>query len=197
MAARYAEGNLPWDAELPPPEVIELAERLPPGRALDLGCGFGRATVYLAARGWTVDAVDFIPAAVAETRRRSAAAGVVQRVTVHQAAIPELDFLSGPYDLVLDVGCGHGLAGEDLVAYRDQLRRLLTPGGTIGLFTRLRAASDKIPEPGEGPRGLVEAELLALFAGGFIVRELVHGESGPEGKRWPSAWVEMRASSAG
>lgn len=191
MAARYAEGSLPWDLALPPPEVIELAHRLPPGRALDVGCGFGRATVYLAERGWRVDAVDFIPQAVAETRRRAAAAGVTERVAALRAAVPELDFLTGPYDLILDIGCGHALAGADLVLYRDQLRRLLAPGGTFGWFTRLRGGDEAPPAPGQGPRGLVEAELLALFATGFRLREIVHGESGQEGRRWPSAWLEL------
>lgn len=188
MALRYAEGSLPWDQELPPPEVAELAERLAPGRALDVGCGYGRTSVYLAARGWQVDAVDFIAEAVAETRRRAAAAGLANRVTVHQAAVPELDFLSGPYDLILDIGCGHSLAGEHLVDYRDQVRRLLAPGGSFGMFTRLRAA-DVLPAPDEGPRGLVERELLALFADGFSRQVLEHGESGPGPVKWPSAWL--------
>ncbi|NTU83074.1 MAG: hypothetical protein HGA45_27510, partial [Chloroflexales bacterium] len=42
MRRRYREGDLPWEAPLPPPEVLAAAERLPPGRALDLGCGSGR-----------------------------------------------------------------------------------------------------------------------------------------------------------
>jgi len=196
MAQRYAEGDLPWDAALPPPEVEALAARLAPGRALDVGCGYGRSTIYLAERGWRVDGVDFVADAVAEARRRADLAGVVERVTVHQAAVPDLDFLTGPYDLILDIGCGHGLAGRHLDDYRDQVRRLLAPGGTFGVFTRLRAADAVPPEPGEGPRGQVEAELRARFADGFALQAFEHGESGPEGKRWPSAWVVWVADEA-
>lgn len=47
--------------------VSEVAE-LPPGRALDLGCGGGRNAVWLAARGWTVTAVDFSEVGIAQGR---------------------------------------------------------------------------------------------------------------------------------
>lgn len=65
LQQRYQRGDLPWDEPLPPPEIIALAERLPPGRALDLGSGTGRASIYLARCGWTVDGIDFVPEAVA------------------------------------------------------------------------------------------------------------------------------------
>jgi 2-polyprenyl-3-methyl-5-hydroxy-6-metoxy-1,4-benzoquinol methylase len=41
-------------------EVVEGAERLVPGRALDIGCGMGRNTIYLASRGWDVTGVDMV-----------------------------------------------------------------------------------------------------------------------------------------
>jgi SAM-dependent methyltransferase len=39
--------------------VIDEVTRLRPGRALELGCGRGRHTIWLAERGWQVTAVDF------------------------------------------------------------------------------------------------------------------------------------------
>ena len=52
MTERYASGQIPWQHELPPPEVIALAETLAPGRFLDLGSGLGRACLYMAKHGW-------------------------------------------------------------------------------------------------------------------------------------------------
>ena len=80
MQQRYRNGDIPWDHELPPPEVIAIAERLPAGRLLDLGCGTARASVYLAARGWQADAVDFVPEAIAMAQERIQAAGLEQHV---------------------------------------------------------------------------------------------------------------------
>jgi SAM-dependent methyltransferase len=42
----------------PAPELTEALQRLPPGRALDLACGEGRHSRWLAARGWDVTGID-------------------------------------------------------------------------------------------------------------------------------------------
>ena len=68
-----------WDRTLPPPGLVELIEgpsRLPPRRALDLGCGTGTETIYLARHGWDATGVDLVPRALAIARRRAARAGV-------------------------------------------------------------------------------------------------------------------------
>ena len=80
MRERYLAGAIPWDDTLPPPEVTELMPQLEAGRALDLGCGYGRATIFMARYGWRVDGVDFIPEAIAEATRRVEAAGVTNLV---------------------------------------------------------------------------------------------------------------------
>jgi SAM-dependent methyltransferase len=43
---------------------------LPPGRALDLGCGAGRSGVWLAEHGWQVTGVDFSDVALGLARQR-------------------------------------------------------------------------------------------------------------------------------
>ena len=42
----------------PTPLLVEIAETIAPGRALDLGCGAGRNALWLAEHGWQVTAVD-------------------------------------------------------------------------------------------------------------------------------------------
>ena len=76
LQQRYRDGDIPWDHDLPPPEVIAVAAELPPGRMIDLGCGTARACVYLAARGWEADGVDFVPEAIALAEERVRRAGV-------------------------------------------------------------------------------------------------------------------------
>src|SRR5712692_1086954 len=65
---------------------------------LDLGCGTGRHTVWLAAAGATVTAVDFSEGMLAEARRKTAAANV--RFLAHDLHQP-LPFPSGTFDLVV------------------------------------------------------------------------------------------------
>ena len=191
LLERYETGQVPWDEALPPPEVMELAARLPPGRALDLGTGYGRAAIYLAQRGWQVDAVDFIPQAVAGAAARAQAAGV-SGVTFHHAPITDMPFLRGPYDLALDVGCMHNLTPLELVSYRNELRRLLRPGAVYLLFAHLRE-----PDAAEA-RWLDESLLLALFAHGFQLEKVERGVTQvADNPPWPSAWYGWRRVTAG
>jgi SAM-dependent methyltransferase len=101
-----------------------------PGRALDLGSGPGRNALHLAAAGWTVDAVDLSPTAVAWGRERAAAAGVEVAFRCADAFAADL---TGPYDLVYDSGCLHHLPPHRRVGYLALLDRCLAPGGHLGL----------------------------------------------------------------
>jgi SAM-dependent methyltransferase len=59
----------------PNPHLVAETGDLPPGRALDAGCGNGSETLWLAARGWRVTAVDFAAAALAHARSTAEAMG--------------------------------------------------------------------------------------------------------------------------
>lgn len=189
MEQRYAGGDVPWDHPLPPPELMEVAEAMLPGRALDLGCGYGRAAIYLAQRGWDVDGVDFVALAVEEARRRARAAGVQARF--HHGSVTGLSFLQPPYDLAVDVGCGHNLGPDGWQAYHAGLHRLLRPGGLFLLFSHVRREDEEAQ--GEGtPHGLDLDAFLALFSSGFRAEQIVHGETVMPQGSWPSAWFWMR-----
>lgn len=184
LQARYAEGRVPWDDELPPPEVIEIAARLPAGRAVDLGCGYGRSSIYLARRGWEVDGVDFIPLAVAGALARAEQAGVGRRANFHLAKVTHMPFLSGLYDLAIDVGCMHALDEAELRLYADEVYRLLRPGGLYLLFAHLRLEGVDVPG-----RGVYEESIHGLFGGRFTLDKLIHGTTQVEGRPpFRSAW---------
>lgn len=185
----YQTGSVPWDQHLPPPEVLASAPALAVGRALDLGCGFGRASLYLAGLGWQVDGVDFIPQAVTEANARAVRAGLAERARFHQGSVARLDFLSGPYDLALDVGCAHGLDAAELGAYCDGLRRLLRPGAVYLLFAHLTEAE---ADP-QTRRWLDEAQLRRVFADGFALERVEYGQTQVRDQApYRSAWFWFR-----
>jgi SAM-dependent methyltransferase len=69
--ARYAERDQIWSGQ-PNHALITTIADLTPGRALDLGCGEGGDTVWLAARGWQLTAVDISATAIARGRALAA-----------------------------------------------------------------------------------------------------------------------------
>lgn len=188
LVARYESGQVPWDDALPPPEVIDFLSDKPPGRALDLGCGYGRASIYLAQLGWEVDGVDFIAQAIEVATERAKAADV--NPIFHLADITNLDFLNGPYDFALDVGCGHNLKDEALISYRDQLKRLLRLGATFMLFARLADTSSMVDDV--GPNGIDKSTLLEVFLDGFELRWIEEGQTEVDDQNpWRSAWFRF------
>ena len=72
---RYAGTDILWSVE-PNRFLVEEVAALAPGRALDLAAGEGRNAVWLAEKGWSVDAVDFSGVALAKARRLAQARGV-------------------------------------------------------------------------------------------------------------------------
>lgn len=188
MTERYANGEIPWHHELPPPEVIALAEALPPGRFLDLGSGLGRACIYMAQRGWTCDGVDFVAQATETSRERAEAAGVAERALFHTASVAALDFLTEPYDLILDVGCLHAQTPEDGEAYARHVKRLLKPGGQYVLFAHLTNETDP-----DTRQWTTEAEIYHLFLPDLTVERIERGTTTIGESTWASAWFWMRA----
>ena len=81
---RYAGSALVWSGGPNAAVARELAD-LPPGAAVDLGCGEGRNALWLAERGWRVRAVDFSAVALAKGRTLAADRAVGDRVTWEQA----------------------------------------------------------------------------------------------------------------
>ncbi|MEA2024077.1 MAG: class I SAM-dependent methyltransferase [Actinomycetota bacterium] len=61
--ARYEAKGALWGAE-PNQFLAEIAEDLVPGTALDLGCGQGRNSFWLASRGFEVTGLDLSPVAI-------------------------------------------------------------------------------------------------------------------------------------
>jgi len=76
-------------------------------RVLEVGCGTGPASCFLAAKGFVAEGIDISPHAIAMARQQAALRGLPVRFEV--ADVCDLPSGFGPYDLLVDGHCLHCL----------------------------------------------------------------------------------------
>ncbi len=155
--ARYAGGGNPPEAE-PLPLLTAAVAGVRAGRALDLACGAGRHAVWLAERGWQVDAVDGAAAGIELLLARAGRAECCERIRPQVANLeaepPGFTIGADAYDLIVDCFFLHR-------PLFPAIRRGVRPGGLL-------VAALHLPAPGAG-RGhgyvLEPGELRRLVSG--------------------------------
>ena len=152
--------DLPWHSAEPPALLVEaLGARGAPGPALDVGCGAGSYSIYMARRGYRVTAVDFMPQAVALLKQQASSQQL--DITAIQADVTAWAG-SQPFDVVLDVGCLHSLGKARHAAYKARLLQWLAPGGDfILVHCGRRGWWDRWPI---GPDRAYHTDIERLFA---------------------------------
>ncbi len=121
---RYREGHHAARTMEPDPWAAAHAQYLHGGRALDVACGRGRHTLWLARLGYQVDAVDISYEGLRDLARRVEAEGLADRVRLIQADLEVWRPDPNAYDLILVVR----YLNRDLIAsFWDALK----PGGLV------------------------------------------------------------------
>lgn len=176
-------GRPPWDTGVSPPELIKFLDKTSPGRALDAGCGTGTNLLTMLEQGWGVVGVDLAWLSVLRARAK------IKRQGYQAQIIPgdiSSDLLPGMrFDLVLDIGCYHGLSCEQRADYRRNLLRWLRPGGTYLLYAHRRRSPD-------AAHGVDDADLQAFGAFLTPVWQVDNDEQRPDGGGgFPASWVRF------
>lgn len=133
----YGLGFTPWDGHAVANGLRELVEgtadipALPLGAALDVGCGTGDSSIYLAEHGWQVTGVDFVPKALGKARTKAGAAGVP--VDFVQADVTHLSRagIDAKFQLIVDNGCLHGMSDSDRELYVQEITAAAAPGARL------------------------------------------------------------------
>ena len=113
----------------PNPTLVDVAQGLEPGTALDLGCGRGEDALWLGREGWRVLGVDVSGVAVAQATRAAEHEGLSEEVRFEQHDLAG-SFPSGEFDLVTThyLHSTHGLPREEVLR---RATRSVAPGGTL------------------------------------------------------------------
>jgi SAM-dependent methyltransferase len=93
----YGERERVWSGRVNV-QLAKVVADMPPGRALDLGCGEGGDAVWLAERGWQVVAVDVAETALSRASAEAKTRGVLDRIDFQHHDLSD-SFPAGSFDL--------------------------------------------------------------------------------------------------
>ncbi len=147
-------------------DVLEAAAIIPPGKTLDLGCGNGRNSVWLAAKGFDVTAWDKNPNSINNLQTIKAAEGLDNL----EIAINDLNTLSfdGHYDFILSTVVMMFLEPQTIPGLIANMQRCTVPGG----YNLIVAAMDTADFPCTVgfPFAFKEGELRHYYDGWDILK---------------------------
>jgi cyclopropane fatty-acyl-phospholipid synthase-like methyltransferase len=163
--------DLPWAHDEATMFLAEICQMREPGTALDIGCGSGADSVYLASKGWDVTSLDFIPKALEFTQQRAEAAGV--SITPLEADITTWE-PPQQYDIVLDHGLLHNMDPVRYPAYRERIMQAVADDGHFVLLhwhPRFPGQANGQVGPTRVPREDIKAFFAPEFQERFFARE--------------------------
>jgi len=160
------KGSPPWDIGAPQPEIVKLVEKneIPKGRVLDIGCGLGDNSIFLAKNGFSVTCMDIAHLAIDKGKIKAVKQKVKVNFRVGDALRLDEYFDQEYFDAVVDSGLFHTLSDHERPIFAKQIRRVLVNGGKYFVL----CFSDK--EPGNvGPRRISKKEIEATFSKMFRI----------------------------
>ncbi len=183
---RYTEGELPWDTGKPDVHLKDILEThgIRPTKALEIGCGTGTNSIWLAAQGFEMTGMDISEIAVARAETKAAADEVQCRFLVG-------DFLKdsvpgAPFRFAYDRGCLHVFEeDEERARFAGRLASLLEPDG---IWHSLIGSTDGPPRDTGPPRRSAE-QIARAVEPYFEILELRSTFFNPAQPIPPAAWI--------
>jgi cyclopropane fatty-acyl-phospholipid synthase-like methyltransferase len=175
----YETPGAVWTTREPRRELAELVEsgQVRPCRALDIGCGEGFFSIYLASKGFDVLGIDLSDKAIGYARQNAEEAGV--KAEFRQMDFYDLERLKERFGFVLEWSILHTMPFEKRQAYVRSVANLLEKGGRY-LSVCFNIKSPQFGGPGKRVRKTPyntnlyfssEDELKALFEPHFNILE--------------------------
>ena len=162
------------------PILVKYLKEVNVGDALDLACGTGRNTHYLADKGFLVDAIDYSDYALSQIKNLST-------ITKHELDIDSYYIAPNRYDLIVNIN------------YLDrrlfsQIKDGLKEGGVVIFETFIVAHGEVYHQPTNIDYVLRKNELLHAFIGLDIIYYEEHESLNLRGERVKVASLVARKS---
>ena len=172
--------KIPWNIETPPDALMELVRtgKVKPCRTIDLGCGLGNYTIYLASIGFDVTGVDISPTAITIAKDNARRKGVKCNFLAVDV-LTSLANIRETFDFAYDWELMHSIFPERREAYIRNVHGILGPIG------RYLSVCFSVKDPWFGGSGKYrktnlgttlyfssEEELRSLFESYFFIKDL-------------------------
>lgn len=182
----YKEGHMPWAHKNPDFNLVETIEqwKIAPCKTLEIGCGTGTDSLWLAERGFEVTALDVSEIAIEM-------AMINAKKTNADCHFRVLDFLdvqlgSAPFDFVFDRGYFHSYDSENIRSkIAKKIAKYLDTGG---LWLSLIGSCDSPPRETGPPMRSAKNIVLAVEPY-FEILVLKISVFGNEQESPPNNWV--------
>ena len=183
---RYEACDTPWDIGKPDFNLIQTVttRAIEPCRVLDLGCGTGDNSIWLAQKGFRVTGIDASEIAVRRATEKASRAGV-------KCSFLVIDFVrnrieGAPFGLAFDRGCFHSLnSDEERKHFAENVAAHLEKDG---FWLSLVGNADQ-QRHGPGPPQRTARDIVNSVEPHFEILSLVSSCFGSNRPSPPRAWV--------
>ena len=169
---RYQDNDTPWEINRPDHNLVEIVEsnKIPTGRAIDIGCGTGDNAIWFARKGFIALGCDSSPLAIDRARKK---AGIIDNISFQSLEFLDDVIPGSPLDLAFDRGCFHTIPEGDLrCRFVEKIWHILKDKG---LWLSLIGNADEKERQTEGPPRLTAAQIAAAVEPHFEILSLTTG----------------------
>jgi SAM-dependent methyltransferase len=178
--------DTPWDIGKPDFNLVETVttSAIPPCKALDIGCGTGDNSIWLAQKNFIVTGIDTSKIAIEKAIEKASKANVKCTFTVIDFVKNKIE--GAPFGFAFDRGCFHSFdSDEERKSFAENVAAHLEKDG---LWLSLLGNADE-QRDGPGPPQRTAREIVNSVEPYFEILSLVSSYFGSNRPNPPKAWV--------
>ena len=183
---RYKTRNTPWDIGKPDLNLIETVTKIPikSCKALDIGCGTGDNSIWLAQKQFQVTGTDISEIAIEKAKEKALKSNVKCTFLVVDFFKDRIE--GAPFGFVFDRGCFHAFASD-----KERKRFAKNVASNLekdGLWLSLIGSADERRQ-GPGPPQRTASDIVVAVESFFEVLSITSSHFGSNRPDPPRCWA--------